>query len=67
MKIQKLCGCCGKVHNEVPNDARVWNDRIFQGWVWECDCKSSLQYPTEEFSKILQAKRAARAALQAQK
>lgn len=43
MTIYKKCAMCSKVHTEIPKDARPWNEQgIIIGYVWECECKSTL-------------------------
>ena len=51
--INKKCSC-GKVHNEVPKNAREWKDEgVLIGWVWECECKSTLFVPTFNLKSLL--------------
>jgi hypothetical protein len=50
----KECKNCGKIHKEIPQNARPWNDDELKlagkpfliGYFWECDCKSTM------FSKV---------------
>lgn len=53
MDYVKICKCCHKKHNVIPDDAREWIDEElklvgkdgFIGWFFECDCKSTLFVP----------------------
>ena len=44
-RVDKICGC-GKIHVYIPMKARDWFDDsskyFLLGYVWECECKSSL-------------------------
>lgn len=51
----KTCSC-GKFHEYVPNDAREWfEDGLLIGFVWECECKSTLFTPTYNLRKQMGA------------
>jgi len=53
-KINKVCKC-GKVHTEIPTTAVDWNDDgVVIGYMWNCDCHSTLFVPTFDLSKIKQ-------------
>lgn len=45
-KINSIRCACGRVHEEIPDDARESNHGDeFDGWFFECACKSTLFVP----------------------
>lgn len=53
MKIQKKCAC-GKVHNQIPKEAKKWiDDGVLIGWCWNCECKSTLFVPTFTLKNLI--------------
>lgn len=58
-KLNHKCQCCGKIHDEIPANARF--DKEI-GYFWECDCKSSMYEPTEEIKAQLKDFRAQKGA-----
>ena len=39
----KKCNCCGKIHTEVPSNARrMIDENILIGWFFECECGSTM-------------------------
>jgi hypothetical protein len=53
MKIQKKCGC-GKLHTEIPKDAKKWVDEgVHIGWLWNCTCNSTLFVPTFTLKNLI--------------
>lgn len=50
----KTCKMCQKEHRTIPSDARAQKD--FDGietvgWVWECDCKSTIFWKTDKLAR----------------
>lgn len=39
---------CGRIHKEVPSEARLWDMGEVQMWIWECSCLSSILSPVDE-------------------
>lgn len=53
--MEKKCNCCAKVHTKVPVNARPQMD--FEevnviGYMWECDCKSTMFFMVKPLVKI---------------
>jgi len=55
--MKKECKCCGKVFNELPPNFKTWVDDELKlvgkphivGFLWECECKSTLFIKAKDF------------------
>lgn len=46
--MNKICNCCGKVWNKIPDGAKLQdNGDAFDGYFFDCDCKSTLFIPKD--------------------
>jgi hypothetical protein len=53
--VNKICGC-GKVHEVIPETAQEWfEDGLLIGFIWDCECKSTLFTATFDLKKKLGA------------
>lgn len=41
----KVCSCCSRSFESVPNDAELFDDPGLGGFYWNCSCGTTLYVP----------------------